>query len=356
MSLDPILWAMKDAPVADAEEWAILACLAEKADDDGCSAFLSQGTIAKRVRLAVRTVRRRLDAMEDRGLISRGDQDAAAYIAADKRPIVWDLMIPLSWFSNVDRIQEYRERKGRDPLTSEERPDLSAAPEKLRRIDYGTPKRPDSQSGGTSSPPGPTVRPDSQSTTGGLPVHDGGTTSPPNSKFLTLPLDEEEMRNAASRRRAPSSPESGKVGRTGKTLDQHFTEFWAAYPRRKQKGEARAAWDKARKRATLAEILDGAERLAAAGGDPAYIPYPATWLNRDGWNDEPDPQPTPGVTPTGEIDVTAILGRDLWQPPTPPAGIHPGTPEYIEWLRVVSAEHYAERLAEAKARIARRQA
>lgn len=185
MSMDPILWAMKDAPIADAEEWAILVCLAERADDDGCSSFPSQQTIAKRVKLADRTVRRRLEAMESRGLIGRGDQAPAAYLK-DKAPVVWDLLIPLSWFPNLDRIQDFRERKNREPLTALDRPDIAVAPDKLRRVDFGTARPPDYQTGRTSSPGGLSDRADSLTGATGLQVRSDRTTSPPKHKEQTL--------------------------------------------------------------------------------------------------------------------------------------------------------------------------
>ena len=38
-------------------------------------------------------------------------------------------------------------------------------------------------------------------------------------------------------------------------------------------------------------MLDGAVRLASDPNLPEtqFIPYPSTWLNREGWNDEPYP-------------------------------------------------------------------
>ena len=78
VSLDPILWAMKDAPVKDAEEWAVLVCMAEHADEDGCNAFPSQATIAERTKLHVRTVARRVAELEARGLITPGNQAIVA--------------------------------------------------------------------------------------------------------------------------------------------------------------------------------------------------------------------------------------------------------------------------------------
>lgn len=68
-----------------------------------------------------------------------------------------------------------------------------------------------------------------------------------------------------------------------------FDEFWAAYPRKKNKEQARKAFKKL-KGVKLQELLDAIERQKRSrdwtkdGGQ--YIPYPATWLNAGGWQDE----------------------------------------------------------------------
>ena len=75
------------------------------------------------------------------------------------------------------------------------------------------------------------------------------------------------------------------------TKHEQFDLFWSQYPRRVGKASARKAF-------MLVvddygdDILAGVQRLA---GDPnlpptEFIPYPATWLNREGWDDEPYPK------------------------------------------------------------------
>ena len=180
MSLDPILWALKDAPVADSLERLILVVLAEHAgSSDGCNAFPSRDTMASLAIADPKTVQRVTQRLIKRRLIARGDQSAARYIRADRRPVVYDLLIPYSWFPNPERMNEERRKRGLPPLTPEDRPDIAPAPEKARRKDAGVPRkktaaRGDSKSpregqgqsghGGTLSP----ARGDSQSRTGGL--------------------------------------------------------------------------------------------------------------------------------------------------------------------------------------------
>lgn len=70
-----------------------------------------------------------------------------------------------------------------------------------------------------------------------------------------------------------------------------FDAFWAIYPRRVGKGAARKAWDKAMKRAPPDLIIERAAAFGQQvnGTDPKYIPHPATWLNGDRWEDDPEP-------------------------------------------------------------------
>ena len=72
--------------------------------------------------------------------------------------------------------------------------------------------------------------------------------------------------------------------------DAEFEAFYTAYPRKKEPGAAERAYAKARKRASASVILAGLSRLQPewARREPDKIPYPASWLNARGWEDEPD--------------------------------------------------------------------
>lgn len=76
---------------------------------------------------------------------------------------------------------------------------------------------------------------------------------------------------------------------TKNNTEQLFEEFWAVYPNRLGKGEARKAFERAAKRVGLDVVLEGAKRLAADPNLPPkqYVPRPATWLNQDRWEDDP---------------------------------------------------------------------
>ncbi len=90
-----------------------------------------------------------------------------------------------------------------------------------------------------------------------------------------------------------------------------FEAFWQVYPRKEGKGAAFKAFRIAKRRAAVQRLMDGATAYAKRrkGQDPHYTKHAATWLNADGWNDEPAPEPPgkpkgkfshmPGYVPMG---------------------------------------------------------
>lgn len=124
MSLRAILWVMNDAPVDNQTELAILYALADRASDDGSTAWPSQEWIAHRARCTARTVRTHLKNMEERGLIKRGNPKFVEHIRKDVRPIVWDLNLSLKRPENDDRkILPPGSPASNDRKTGAERPE-----------------------------------------------------------------------------------------------------------------------------------------------------------------------------------------------------------------------------------------
>lgn len=69
-----------------------------------------------------------------------------------------------------------------------------------------------------------------------------------------------------------------------------FDDFWAAYPKKKAKDDARKAWDKRRPDAALTQVILRALHEQSQSREwrqesGRYIPFPATWLNRGQWTD-----------------------------------------------------------------------
>ena len=88
-----------------------------------------------------------------------------------------------------------------------------------------------------------------------------------------------------------------------------FDRFWAAYPKKKGKQDAWQAWKKLKPDMELCRAMSMAlkwqkqsEQWLNEGGK--YIPYPAKWLRKRLWEDEPDELPAGGSE--GEEGVTYI--------------------------------------------------
>lgn len=74
------------------------------------------------------------------------------------------------------------------------------------------------------------------------------------------------------------------------TPSQEFEVFWSSYPRRIGKGVARRAFDVARKKVSLDQIIDGVNsyclHIQQEGISQTFIAHPSTWLRAERWNDE----------------------------------------------------------------------
>jgi hypothetical protein len=70
-----------------------------------------------------------------------------------------------------------------------------------------------------------------------------------------------------------------------------FATWYATYPKHVARPAAIKAYSKARENATADALLDGARRynaeVVAAATKAQFIKHPATWLNNEGWLDEP---------------------------------------------------------------------
>jgi hypothetical protein len=100
-----------------------------------------------------------------------------------------------------------------------------------------------------------------------------------------------------SRAFAPGVVEEGSSGGGDKETcatpsrdHPRFDDFWASYPRRRDRRKAEKAFANALKRADADTIIAGADRYT---NDPnrseQFTKYAEGWLNGDGWLDEPLP-------------------------------------------------------------------
>ncbi len=87
-----------------------------------------------------------------------------------------------------------------------------------------------------------------------------------------------------------------KEKNTKKEKSDDFELFWEAYPKKKGKGAARKAFENAIKKGVTVDVLIDAVNRQRCGtqwikDNGQYIPHPATWLNQERWEDEPDLTP-----------------------------------------------------------------
>ena len=189
MSLYPIIWALEHAPVIDAAERAVLMALANKGDFDGCNAYRGYPALARVAKVDPKTVKRKCHAMEKRGILRRQTgkmPEGWLKLPADKKTVVWEIMIPHSHYSPAElaNTNETRAERGRPPITPQNRPDIREA-EKLGRKDKGQ-ERPErrKKKETDSGKPGDTKSPGTE-----------GTQSPPATGHEVPPRGDSESPN-----------------------------------------------------------------------------------------------------------------------------------------------------------------
>jgi hypothetical protein len=74
------------------------------------------------------------------------------------------------------------------------------------------------------------------------------------------------------------------------TDEEGFEQFWKVYPKKVAKGDARKAWKQTKAiRPPIAELLKTVYAARASKGwlkdEGEFIPYPATWLRGERWED-----------------------------------------------------------------------
>lgn len=155
------------------------------------------------------------------------------------------------------------------------------------------------------------------------PRHDPEPSGGAHEKFVKPP---EPLR---PERKGREQGKEGKGTRAGATSsDPLFDEFWTAYPRKTDKGNARKAWDKALKKTSARTIILAAAALATTNPDPKFTAHPSTWLNGERWDDQ--------IGPAGQPQESA---KTYWTPPTPPREIADDPEKYSIWW----AEQQAQR-------------
>ena len=68
-----------------------------------------------------------------------------------------------------------------------------------------------------------------------------------------------------------------------------FDDFWAIYPRKKEKKRARVSFNRLPKK-TQSECIDGVKKyikqIEIQGTEPQFIKHPSTFINGENWEDD----------------------------------------------------------------------
>jgi hypothetical protein len=91
-------WAIEQQEIRESSARHVLLCLANYADNNGKTAFPSTATLQQDTGMSESTIRRKLDLLEELGLIVKGNQKVvAAYISrGDRRPVCYDIAMTKS--------------------------------------------------------------------------------------------------------------------------------------------------------------------------------------------------------------------------------------------------------------------
>ncbi len=114
---------------------------------------------------------------------------------------------------------------------------------------------------------------------------------PPAPPYKDKEKDKEKGKPAQSELEVKERLFNGEITvKNNKLLEQH-DEFWKIYPKRKNKGDSEKAWLKLKPSLELQQrITQKVQQLKLSEEwlkeNGKYIPYPATWLNAKGWEDE----------------------------------------------------------------------
>lgn len=111
----------------------------------------------------------------------------------------------------------------------------------------------------------------------------------------------------------PLTPEivfPSSVDQKKEPLDFSFEKFWQAYPKKRSRGQAEKAFKKLNPDQQLLDhILTKIEELKQSKNwrrlKGKYIPYPATWLNAQGWKDKIETEVDP-LDPLDELEPRTV--------------------------------------------------
>ncbi len=118
------------------------------------------------------------------------------------------------------------------------------------------------------------------------------TTSPENVDKQILTPSSSPSSSPSTSSSEEETPIVPKTLRVPEKLPEGFEQFWDWYPKKKSKGDALKAWKRLRPSAALLMQMGATLSWQAKSFDwtkdsGQFIPYPASWINSRGWEDDP---------------------------------------------------------------------
>jgi hypothetical protein len=194
---------------------------------------------------------------------------------------------------------------------------------------------------------------------GGLFAQEGLDTSA-TLKHLSLSSCSFSVTKSVKDSRPSFNPKASvETGIDEPTEEDHFTEFWNAYPKKHQRQDARKAWLQQRRKGIKPEqLISGAkgyaQRCQQRGTDKDYIKLPASWMRAGAYEDyQPEPEAKPDTREPVEIlrdywrdadarTVAALLRVPFYDKGQPPSDKTP----HATWIRKTRQawieEHFAD--------------
>ncbi|MFJ8923905.1 helix-turn-helix domain-containing protein [Streptomyces sp. NPDC102415] len=305
MSTDAMTWAMDRAPMPRTEKGKpdttgrhVLQVLAEYANPDGTNAHPSVLRIQFRSGYDRTTVQRALRRLEKSGLIRRdGSVDGRT-----RWRLAMELVRPESDWTDLEREEnDFRAAAAERKRRSRSRGVTGAESVTVTDSKGVTVTDAESVTGDvTDSAPSRHALNASPSRTERRPNHQQPSVNQLH-KDSSSPTAQEDAPAPAAEPKPASKPRPAKP-----TADEHleaFGAFWLNYPKKRAREEARKAWIAATGRgADPQHIVTAAASYAKerAGEDPKYTKYPATWLNKGCYDDEPDQPARPHLRAVGD--------------------------------------------------------
>lgn len=290
MSIEAMSWVLNHSPLQGGHKLVLLG-IANHADKYGRRAWPSVESLADYANVSERQCRRILrDLEQQKAILTFPNQGGEADWPADRRPNRYDVV--------MSEEAPYKAARQDPERPVRRRP--TPAPTATARGDMSVP--PSGEHGGTPA----SERGDIGDRAGGHPASERGdiAMSPEPS------LEPSKNQNTSS----PASPSTAGV------LNDEFATWWAQYPRKVAKAEARARYIAVRKAGTekhrtavtaqqLLDALDSSKRVWAFEQRPAdKVPHASTWLEQRRFEDHLDDEPattatadTPKPTPAHEL-------------------------------------------------------